>query len=78
VRHALACGSIHRRALIWLWYRHHAFDGKRPHYFFAMRGDDEQTFRRHCINALTRSEALDFMIDTLKAIAMHTSTQGQP
>lgn len=35
----------------------------------AMRGDDEQTFRQACIASLTRSEALDFMIDTLKAIA---------
>ncbi|NDV14057.1 type I-F CRISPR-associated endonuclease Cas1 [Crenobacter sp. HX-7-9] len=35
----------------------------------AMRGDDEQTFRQQCINQLTRSEALDFMIDQLKAIA---------
>jgi len=35
----------------------------------AMRGDDEQTFRQACIANLTRSEALDFMIDTLKAIA---------
>lgn len=38
----------------------------------AMRGDDEQQFRRHCIEALTRSESLDFMIDTLKRIATHT------
>jgi CRISPR-associated protein Cas1 len=36
----------------------------------AMRGDDEQQFRRNCIEALTRSESLDFMIDTLKAVAM--------
>ncbi|MCG9083732.1 type I-F CRISPR-associated endonuclease Cas1f [Laribacter hongkongensis] len=35
----------------------------------AMRGDDEQTFRQHCISQLTRSEALDFMIDQLKVIA---------
>ncbi|KZE35286.1 type I-F CRISPR-associated endonuclease Cas1f [Crenobacter luteus] len=35
----------------------------------AMRGDDEQTFRQQCIGQLTRSEALDFMIDQLKAIA---------
>jgi len=35
----------------------------------AMRGDDEQTFRHACIEALTQSEALDFMIDTLKTIA---------
>ncbi|GGY23799.1 type I-F CRISPR-associated endonuclease Cas1f [Paludibacterium paludis] len=35
----------------------------------AMRGDDEQTFRLHCIGQLTRCEALDFMIDQLKLIA---------
>lgn len=35
----------------------------------AMRGDDEQTFRQQCISQLTRSEALDFIIDQLKAIA---------
>lgn len=39
----------------------------------AMRGDDEQQFRRGCIEALTRNEALDFMIDTLKAIALDTA-----
>lgn len=39
----------------------------------AMRGDDEQAFRRACIEALTRGEALDFMIDTLKAIALKTA-----
>lgn len=41
----------------------------------AMRGDDEQTFRRACIETLTRTEALDFMIDTLKEIAQRL---GQP
>ncbi len=35
----------------------------------AMQGHTEQLFRQACIEALTRSEALDFMIDTLKAIA---------
>lgn len=35
----------------------------------AMRGDGEQAFRENCIAALTQSEALDFIIDTLKAIA---------
>ncbi len=46
----------------------------------AMRGDDEQQFRRNCIDNLTRSESLDFMIDSLKAIAMETgrSTAGTP
>ncbi|MGQ0801599.1 MAG: type I-F CRISPR-associated endonuclease Cas1f [Pseudomarimonas sp.] len=41
----------------------------------AMRGDDEQQFRRNCIEALTRSESLDFMIDTLKAIALETAAK---
>lgn len=46
----------------------------------AMRGDDEQTFRRGCIEALTRSEALDFMIDTVKAVALDTAAlvNGKP
>lgn len=44
----------------------------------AMRGDDEQTFRRGCIEALARSESLDFMIDTLKAVASETAAQALP
>lgn len=36
----------------------------------AMRGDDEQQFRRNCIEALTRGESLDFMIDTVKETAV--------
>ncbi len=39
----------------------------------AMRGDEEQAFRRSCIETLTRSESLDFMIDTIKAVALETS-----
>ncbi|MCW5257857.1 type I-F CRISPR-associated endonuclease Cas1f [Verminephrobacter aporrectodeae] len=39
----------------------------------AMRGDDEQQFRQRCIETLTRSESLDFMIDTLKTIAQETA-----
>jgi CRISPR-associated protein Cas1 len=35
----------------------------------AVRGDEEQEFRQACIDNLTRGEALDFMIDTLKAVA---------
>jgi CRISPR-associated protein Cas1 len=35
----------------------------------AMRGDSAQEFRQTCIEALARSEALDFMIDTVKAVA---------
>lgn len=38
----------------------------------AVRGDEEQEFRQACIESLTRSEALDFMIDTLKDVAEHT------
>ena len=38
----------------------------------AARGDTEQQFRQACIEQLTRQEALDFMIDTLKAIALET------
>lgn len=41
----------------------------------AMRGDDEQQFRRNCIEVLTRSESLDFMIDTVKDIAIQTARQ---
>lgn len=36
----------------------------------AMRGDDEQTFRQACIERFTQTEALDFVIDTLKAVAI--------
>jgi CRISPR-associated protein Cas1 len=36
----------------------------------AMRGDAEQEFRHACIESLTSSESLDFMIDTLKAVAL--------
>jgi CRISPR-associated protein Cas1 len=36
----------------------------------AMRGDDEAAFRRACIEQLTQTEALDFMIDQLKDIAV--------
>ena len=39
----------------------------------AMRGDEEQEFRRNCIEALTRNESLDFMIDTIKAVALDTA-----
>lgn len=37
----------------------------------AKRGDSEQQFRQACIEAFTRSEALDFVIDSLKEIALH-------
>ena len=39
----------------------------------AMRGDDEQQFRRQCIESLTRSESLDFIIDALKRVAPDTA-----
>ena len=35
----------------------------------ASQGHTEQEFRAACISTLTRTEALDFMIDTLKATA---------
>lgn len=35
----------------------------------AANGDEEQAFRQHCIDNLTRAEALDFMIETLQDIA---------
>lgn len=35
----------------------------------AMRGDSEQEFRQACLNAFANTEALDFMIDTVKEIA---------
>lgn len=36
----------------------------------AVKGHSEQEFRQACIEALTRSEALDFMIDTIKVVAL--------
>lgn len=36
----------------------------------AMRGDEEPQFRHACLESLTRGEALDFMIDTLKQVAL--------
>jgi CRISP-associated protein Cas1 len=36
----------------------------------AMRGDDDQDFRQACIQNLLQQEALDFIIDTLKNIAL--------
>lgn len=43
----------------------------------AMRGDDEQQFRRNCIESLTHSEALDFMIDVIKHIAITMSDRSR-
>ena len=42
-----------------------------------MTGRDEQEFRRACIEALTRSESLDFMIVTLKDIATQLGSPSQ-
>ena len=36
----------------------------------AQRGDDEQSFRQACITRFAQAEALDFMIDTTKAVAL--------
>lgn len=41
----------------------------------AVRGDDEQEFRQACIESLTRTESLDFMIETLQQIAQTTAAQ---
>jgi CRISPR-associated protein Cas1 len=35
----------------------------------AMRGDEEQEFRQACIENLSRSESLDFMIESIKTVA---------
>lgn len=43
----------------------------------AMRGDDEQTFRQGCIERFAQTEALDFMIDTVKSVAVKLGTAGQ-
>ena len=45
-----------------------------------MRGDTKQEFQQACIESLTSSESLDFMIDTLKAIALKIGrlAQAQP
>jgi CRISPR-associated protein Cas1 len=42
----------------------------------AVHGEDEQQFRRRCVETLTHSESLDFMIDTLKAIALNTASHA--
>ncbi|TXH67655.1 MAG: type I-F CRISPR-associated endonuclease Cas1 [Lysobacteraceae bacterium] len=43
----------------------------------AMRGDDEQSFREACVASLVQAEALDFMIDTVKSIALDLGRQAQ-
>ncbi|WP_066342383.1 type I-F CRISPR-associated endonuclease Cas1f [Azohydromonas lata] len=43
----------------------------------AMRGHTEQEFRQACIEALTRSGALDFMIDVLKDTAQRVALAAE-
>lgn len=43
----------------------------------TMRGDTEQEFRQACIESLTSSESLDFMIDTLKVVALKVGRLAQ-
>ncbi len=43
----------------------------------AMAGHEEQEFRQACIESLTRTESLDFMIDTLKAIATDIGSKAE-
>ena len=43
----------------------------------AMAGHEEQEFRQACIENLTRTESLDFMIDTLKTIALDIGNRAQ-
>ena len=43
----------------------------------AMKGHSEQEFRTQCIERLTRTEALDFMIDSLKAIALKVGRMAE-
>lgn len=43
----------------------------------AQKGWTEQEFRQSCIELLTRNEALDFMIDTLKATAVSLGRLAQ-
>lgn len=42
----------------------------------AMQGDEEQEFRQACIERLTRTDSLDFMIDSLKDIALALGGPG--
>lgn len=43
----------------------------------AVSGHSEQEFRQACVDTLTQSEALDFMIDTIKATAESYGRQAQ-
>jgi CRISPR-associated protein Cas1 len=42
----------------------------------AIRGDEEQEFRRACIERFTQTGSLDFMIDHLKEIALNTGVHS--
>ncbi|MCR9090894.1 type I-F CRISPR-associated endonuclease Cas1f [Algiphilus sp.] len=42
----------------------------------AVNGDSEQAFRRACIESFTRSESLDFMIDTIKRVALEAGSSA--
>jgi len=42
----------------------------------AMAGDEQQAFRQACLEGLARTEALDFMIDTLKHIAKELGSRA--
>jgi len=42
----------------------------------AMQGHDEQQFRQACVEDLVRGDALDFIIDTLKRIALTTGSNA--
>lgn len=48
-----------------------------PQAISATRGDDEQTFRHACIESLSRTESLDFMIDTVKAVASEMGNRAR-
>ena len=43
----------------------------------ASQGSSEQEFRQACIESLTRSESLDFMIDTLKGVSIRMGGVAQ-
>ena len=43
----------------------------------ATRGDDEQQFRQACIEGLTRLEALDFMIESLKSVVVELGVSSK-
>ncbi len=68
-RFEVGCQGLHHRL-------DHRFRGGQP-FVSAMKGHSEQEFRQACIEAMTRTEALDFMIDTLKATAVTLGRKAQ-